>query len=67
MEEKLAKIEKKRNMKRVCATRIPNRETKLLRRGSKIGSEGWVPKVAGRLGTMGQVDRGGVSRWVGNG
>lgn len=48
MEEKLAKNKEKQNMNRVRATS---------RRGSKIESEGWVPRVAGRLGTTALDDR----------
>lgn len=57
LEEKLAKIEEKKNVNRARATQIPNSGTKLLRRNSQIKSEHWIPKVAGRLGSTRLADR----------
>lgn len=57
LEEKLAKIEEKKNVNRARATQILNSGTKLLRRNSQTKSEHWIPKVAGRLGSTRLADR----------
>lgn len=57
MEEKLVKIEEKRNMSSAHATQISSREAKRLRNSSKMEPEGWVPKVAGGLGTTRPANR----------